>query len=61
MTTKVTVDAHAGWDVAVVVEELNVAGDIVSSSVQIVPKNTAVDFYIHSHKQLGKVSEIKPS
>jgi hypothetical protein len=59
MTTKVTVDAHAGWDVEVAVQELNVEGIIVSTTFDLVHKNTAKDFYIHSHKQLGSVKEMK--
>ena len=60
MTTKVTVDAHAGWDVKIVSAELDSEGLVLVEVTNIVPKNTLQDFYIHSHKRLVSVEEVKP-
>lgn len=59
MTTKVTIDAHAGWDVEIHTVNTNETGDVVSDSVFIVPKNTVQDIYIHSNKHITKIVEIK--
>ncbi len=58
MTTKVTVDAHAGWDVEVTVLQLNEAKEIAESRVETVLKNTTKDFYIHSHMKLADIKEM---
>ena len=58
MTTKVTVDAHAGWPVKVTTVQLNSDGTPKQSSDTIVPANTKQDFYIHSHMQLAGVKEM---
>lgn len=55
MTTKVTIDAHAGWDVAVTLirgENERIIEDI------IVPANTVQDFYIHSGLSIFGIAEI---
>ena len=52
MTTKVTVDAHAGWPVRVVKVQLNEDGTRGSLSEETVLANTVQDFYVHSHLEL---------
>jgi hypothetical protein len=47
MTTKVTVDAHAGWPVAVVTRE-GEKGYLPTFTTHIVEPNTRRDFYLHS-------------
>lgn len=59
MTTAVKVDAHAGWDVEVVVQTLDSEGAVVAEVTNIVLKNTEQTFYIHSHMKLGSVQEVK--
>jgi hypothetical protein len=51
MTTKVTIDAHAGWPVRVVATDRSGAGEPVRSEMTM-PPNTACDFYIHSTRSL---------
>lgn len=51
MTTKVTVDAHAGWPVEVTTVDLNTDGSKLESK-STVPPNTTQDFYVHSHREL---------
>ena len=58
MTTKVTVDAHAGWDIEVVKLVISSEG-IADMQIETVAKNTVKDFYIHSHLQLGSIKELK--
>ena len=60
MTTKIVVDAHAGWDVEVLVETLDNDGGVTENRVEVVPKNTIKEFYIHSHMSLGRIKELKP-
>lgn len=48
MTTKVTVDAHAGWPVEVTTVDLP-AGTERKTTVS---PNTVQDFYVHSHREL---------
>lgn len=52
MTTKVTVDAHAGWPVKVTSVQLDSEGNPVSESETTVPPLTTQDFYVHSHLEL---------
>ena len=52
MTTKVTVDAHAGWPVRVTKVQLNQDGTRAAVSSETVPSNTKQDFYVHSHLEL---------
>jgi hypothetical protein len=57
MTTKVTVDAHAGWPVEV--KTVNVNGDgSISETAVVVPPHTERDFYIHSHMYISTVREM---
>ena len=56
MTTKVTVDAHAGWPVEVTtVDRVQVEGEEserVTESKATVSPRTVQDFYVHSHREL---------
>jgi len=56
MTTKVTVDAHAGWPVMVTIKhgEPNAQKSI---STETVEPNTTRDFYIHSGQQVVGIEE----
>jgi len=59
MTTKITVDAHAGWDVAVKVAEKQDDG-LWAVREEIVPKFTQRDFYVHSHMDIWGIREVSP-
>jgi len=51
MTTKVTVDAHAGWPVKV--EAIDTFDGVAKQSeLAIVPAFEKCDFYVHSTRQL---------
>lgn len=56
MTTKVTVDAHAGWPVEVTtIDTQQVEGEAeprVTSNTTTVSPHTTQDFYVHSHREL---------
>lgn len=52
MTTKVTVDAHAGWPVKVTKVQLDSDGNKAGESEEIVAPNTQRDFHVHSHLEL---------
>ena len=52
ITTKVTVDAHAGWPVAVTTIDLQVDGTWRENPAQIVAPNTVQDFHVHSRREL---------
>lgn len=56
MTTKITVDAHAGWPVLVVVKQ---GEPSYSQTIQdyVVEPNTKLDFYIHSGLQILYIGE----
>lgn len=56
MTTKVTVDAHAGWPVAVVTRD-GEAGYPASYTTHLVEPNTSRDFYIHSGSRIISIEE----
>lgn len=58
MTTKVTVDAHAGWPVKVKTTNLNNNGDIINTGETIVPAYTTQDFFIHTHMRIASVEEM---
>ncbi len=61
MTTKITVDAHAGWPVLVVSlqGETNYPKTIRED---IVPANETRDFYIHSGLRIVHIEELpRPS
>lgn len=51
MTTKVTVDAHAGWAVEVTTIDLNFDATKHETKSTVLP-NTKQDFYVHSHREL---------
>lgn len=59
MTTAITIDAHAGWDVEVVIQDLDSDGNLVTEQIKVVPKHTKETVYIHSHRQLSFVKELK--
>lgn len=52
MTTKVTIDAHAGWPVRVTRIELDADGNPARESETMVPAHSQQGFYIHSHLEL---------
>lgn len=56
MTTKVTVDAHAGWPVEVTtVDRVQIEGETaerVTESTTVVPPRAVQYFYVHSHREL---------
>lgn len=53
MTTKVTVDAHAGWPVRVeAVDQYPADADPVTKEIGIVPANEKQDFYVTSTRKL---------
>ncbi len=56
MTTRITVDAHAGWPVEVTTVDLNTDGSLVDPSFQIptqtVQPHTTREFYVTSHREL---------
>lgn len=58
MTTKVTIDAHAGWPVLVeyTIGEPGVLG--LTNRKEIVPAKTQKDFYIHSGMFITRVMEL---
>lgn len=58
MTTKVTVDAHAGWPV----EVKYIRGEpsqVQTQGVTIVDPNTVMDFYIHSGMFITEIRELQ--
>ena len=57
MTTKVTVDAHAGWPVAVVTRN-GEPGQVASFSTHLVEPGAVKDFYIHSGCSVIAVEEM---
>lgn len=52
MTTKVTVDAHAGWPVSVVAQDTMSDGSVYHNPLGIVPPNEVRDFYVFDTRQL---------
>lgn len=52
MTTKVTVDAHAGWPVKVTTVDLDSDGKPTGQHETTVPPHAVQDFYVHSHREL---------
>ena len=61
MTTKVTIDAHAGWDVEYKTVALDSTGNVDPNSefTFVVSKNTVKDVYIHSHMQIISIKELR--
>lgn len=51
MTTKVTVDAHAGWPVEVTTVDLLTDGTRAETSATVPPNETR-DFYVYSTREL---------
>lgn len=60
MTTKVTVNAHAGWPVLVTLKngEPNASKTVTTETVE---PNQTRDFYIHSGQQIIGVEELPRS
>lgn len=52
MTTKVTVDAHAGWRVEVKVVDVFSDGGVAAESTTVVESHTTRDFYVHQGREL---------
>ena len=61
MTTKVLVDAHAGWDVEVECKAVKEDGEVISTSHHLVKKHTTQEFYIHSNMVITSIKEVKPA
>lgn len=57
MTTKVTVDAHAGWPVSVVALENTPEGE-VERELGVVAPGTVQDFYVFDTRKLV-ITELK--
>ena len=57
MTTKVTVDAHAGWPVEVIQQDRY--NDQTTLKIEIVPAKEARDFYITDTRSIIGVREMK--
>lgn len=51
MTTKVTVDAHAGWPVKVVARDYY-PGNPTETELATVAPGTVQDFHVHSSREL---------
>lgn len=58
MTTKVTIDAHAGWPVEVTLRD-GEPDYPKSARIEVVEPNTTRDFYIHSGLEILGVREMK--
>lgn len=56
MTTKVTVDAHAGWDLKVTLIDGR-EGEEQTQTEIIVPAHTVQDFYVHDGRRI-RVEEV---
>lgn len=52
MTTKVTVDAHAGWPVRVTRITYDSTGE-TGRADEVVRPNTTQDFYVHSNMRIA--------
>lgn len=59
MTTRIHIDAHAGWDVKYTVVSLESDGTETNREERVVPKNTSQDVYIHSTMKLDNIHEVK--
>ena len=60
MTTRVHVDAHAGWPVLVTLISLDDDGHGLDSRSEVVAPMAAKDFYIHSHQMITCVEQKAP-
>lgn len=62
MTTAVTIDAHAGWDVEVVLLENGVSGNFVygysNLRREIVPGGTSKTYHLHNNLEIKVLKEI---
>jgi len=58
MTTAITIDAHAGWDVTIRFETLNAHGDWEFRNEQRVPAFQKEIVYIHSHLRISEIREV---
>ena len=58
MTTKVAVDAHAGWPVQVVAEDRGLDGNLSYSTLGVVEPNTVREFYTFDTRRLI-ITELK--
>lgn len=58
MTTKVTVDAHAGWPVEVVIK-LGEPYQLKTLEIIVVNPNTVRDFYVHSGMEILSIKELE--
>lgn len=61
MTTKVTVDAHAGWPVKVEAVDFQPDGYEKKHEIGIVPSNEVRDFYVHSSRKLIITEMARPA
>ena len=53
MTTRVTVDAHAGWPVHVkTIDKEYPSGEWKETGTETVPANETRDFYVHDARRL---------
>ncbi len=57
MTSRVNIDAHAGWDIQVVVSRGEPASN-KSVEVHYVRAGTSQDFYIHSGQRILAIEEM---
>lgn len=58
MTTKVTVDAHAGWPVRVTAIDTRSDGEETSHILGEVPANEKQEFYVHDSRKI-LIEELK--
>lgn len=61
MTTKVTVDAHAGWPVQVEAEDKFLNGEITNSILGIVQPGEVRDFYVFDTRKITVIELKKDS
>jgi hypothetical protein len=52
MTTKIEVDAHAGWDVVVTKQHRMEDGTWANGTTEIVPANSMRTIYVHSDMRI---------
>lgn len=58
MTTKVTVDAHAGWPVQVVAEDQGLDGNLSHMTFPVIQPGEVREFYVFDTRRLI-ISELK--
>jgi hypothetical protein len=61
MTSKVTIDAHAGWDIEVITEEtFDIRGNLtLDRKVFKILAGTKADVYIWDNKEIVSIKELK--